>query len=539
MSAGVDVAANAFGAIAMVICNHLMAAQTRHCLGTTLPGMRFPMIRSLAALALILATSSAGADTTTENLAKYHRLRQRLVTEFTVVGPGQGQSQPAPERMDAIGLMKWGDGTIALGFYLGVLASEHHMLSNPARFPGADGGDAGRLATTRDELYHALLALERLDEMADAAFEAPCTTTPSLNGFFLRDDVPADFHTNFAGISVIQSDFIDPTLTNKEQSQDQVYHVQHGLALVVALVPSSVVVQGRALRAWAIEQGDRITRHFAKGDWVIRNPACGNRAVNRGEAAIGYSHGETFAAAYLTDGAHAPTTASLWSTIWNTLKNPSNPTYDDEDNLHMALAIMAVGDGYAGDTAEVIATLAETQDWPMYPLLHRTLHPTHGGFCTTAPGVNSRTREMLDELPPYNPGDAGNSGEPSCPGPSGPAPHGFTTHNRFIRGKSQAYVGPTGCEGIRYHGLDYMLLHNLYAIATPGTWNGDPAADPCAIVADVDPGSSEDGGIAGGDAGTTDPEMTAPGGCGCDSSSGDLSPPLLVLLLPWLMRRRR
>jgi hypothetical protein len=416
--------------------------------------------------------------------------------------------------------MKWGDGTISLGFYLGVLASEHHMLSNPARFPGADGGDPERLATTRDELYHALRALERLDEMADAAFEAPCTTTPSLNGFFLRDDVPADFHTNFSGISTIQSDFLDPTLTNKEESQDQVYHVQHGLALVVALVPSNVVVRGRALRAWAIEQGDRITRHFAKGDWVIRNPACGNRAVNRGEAAIGFSHGETMAAAYLTDGAHTPSTASLWSTIWNTLRQPSNPTYNDEDNLHMALAIMAVGDGYAADTAEVIATLAETQDWPMYPLLHRTLHPTHGGFCATAPGVNSRTREMLDELPA--------AGEPACPGPN-PAPHGFTTHNRFIRGKSQAYVGPTGCEGIRYHGLDYMLLHNLYAIATPGTWNGDPAADPCAIVADVDPASASDAGPTDGDAGTIDSG-------GCDASKHDLSWPLLVLLLPWLMR---
>ncbi|MBA2544800.1 MAG: hypothetical protein H0V17_34465, partial [Deltaproteobacteria bacterium] len=131
--------------------------------------------RWLAPLVLLLATASTSADTTAQNLAKYHRLRQRLVTEFTVVGPGQGESQPAPERMDAIGLMKWGDGTIALGFYLGVLASEHYLLANPARFPGADGGNAGRLAATRSELYHALLALERLDEVADAAFEG-CTT---------------------------------------------------------------------------------------------------------------------------------------------------------------------------------------------------------------------------------------------------------------------------------------------------------------------------------------------------------------------------
>src|SRR5262245_52740737 len=227
----------------------------------------------------VLATASARADNTAQNLAKYHRLRQRLVTDFTSVGAGPGQSQPAPERTDAAGLMKWGDGTIALGFYLGVLATEHYLLTNPEQFPGADGGDPSQLDRTRTELFDALLAIERLDRSADAAFPSPCGTTPALNGFFLRDDVPADFFIRFPGITRIESDFIDPTLTNKEESQDQVYHVQHGLALVVALVPASVVVQGRSLRDIAIQEAQRIAKHFAKGDWVIRNPACSNRAV--------------------------------------------------------------------------------------------------------------------------------------------------------------------------------------------------------------------------------------------------------------------
>jgi MYXO-CTERM domain-containing protein len=134
---------------------------------------------------------------------------------------------------------------------------------------------------------------------------------------------------------------------------------------------------------------------------------------------------------------------------------------------------------------------------------------------------------MLDELP--------SNSEPACPGPSGPAPHGFTTHNRFIRGKSQAYVGPTGCEGIRYHGLDYMLLHNLYAIATPGTWNGNPDADPCApIVGDGSP-------TVGGDVGTTSDagidEPNPSGGCGCRSTTPGSSG-LLLIALAWILRRR-
>ena len=479
---------------------------------------------------VMLGALPARADTTAQNLDKYRRLRQRLVTDFASVGTGQGQSEPAPERTDSAGLMKWGDGTIALGFYLGVLASEHYILSHPAQFPGADGGDATQLAHTDEELYDALLAFERLDNSADAAFPPPCTTTPALNGFFLRDDVPADFYTHFAGITTIQSDFIDPTLTNKEESQDQVYHVQHGLALVVALVPSSVVVHGKVLRDWAIQQATRLTQHFATGDWNIRNPACGDRVVARGGNAIGYSYGETLAASYVTGGQFSPTTDPFWMNIWDTLRQPTNPAYSDVDNLHMALAIMAVGDGYGADTPQVIATLAATQDWPLYPLLHRVLHPASAGFCATASAVNMRARAMLDELP--------SDGEPSCPGAT-PASFGWTTHNRFIRGKDQAYVGPPGCVGIRYHGLDYMLLHNLYAIATPGTWNGDPNADPCAVPPDGAP-TLPDAGAPPDAPGASNGVSTAPGGCGCATSDGAPAAwPSMILVFAWIVRRRR
>src|SRR5688572_2894446 len=55
-------------------------------------------------------------------------------------------------------------------------------------------------------------------------------------------------------------------------SQDQVYHLMVGLALIKRFVPPQIAVKGRALRAWAIEQGQRIGEHFAKGLWVIKNP---------------------------------------------------------------------------------------------------------------------------------------------------------------------------------------------------------------------------------------------------------------------------
>src|SRR3569623_301785 len=225
----------------------------------------------------------------------------------------------------------------------------------------------------------------------------------------------------------------------------------------------------------------------AHADSTIRNPACGDRAVNRGSSAIGYSYGETLAAQFVTDGAFTPTTDAVWANIWDSLRQPTNPAYSNESDLHMALAIMAVGDGYAADTQAVIAALAATQDWPLYPLLLSVLHPAATCDATRV----QRARAMIDERPAF--------GEPMCPGAT-PAVHGFTTHNRFIRGKAQAYVGPPGCDGIRYDGVDYMLLHNLYLIATtPPVVTADGASTP---------------GVDAAVAGAASTTMTKPAGCG-------------------------
>lgn len=511
--------------------------------------MRFRFLAALAiAGAALCSTSITEGATTQENFAKYTRLRQRLKTDFMVVGEGAGKSVPAEVRHDAQGWIKWADATINHGFYLGILATEYAMRTSSAYFPGVDGGDANAVGKTLDELYLALAAMERLDHVADAAFPGPCATTPALNGFFLRDDVPAGFHSNFPPLTSMESDFIDPTLTNKEMSQDQVYHVLTGLALVKQLVPASVVVRGKSLRTWAVDQARRIGEHFAKGDWVVRNPACGNRAVARGEQAIGYSGGTKHVLAFITDGALVPTTGV---NLWGTLRSPNNPAYGDADNLHMAMAIAAVGNGWAATTAADLATLATKQDWPLYPILHRVLHGANAmAFCqTTGVTLNTRARTMIDELP--------NDGEPSNPRPGPAAVHGFTTNNRFIRSKDQHYAGQFGGEGQRYSGTDFMLLHNLYALATPSTWTAGPNAAPCAAPplppdagvdgsasvpgsSSGDPGSSSGGGGAGADPGGSDGSSRS--GCVLGASSGEASStwlPLGALVAVALARRSR
>jgi uncharacterized membrane protein YgcG len=470
---------------------------------------------TLLAVASIAGVHAAAASTTQENLAKYTKLRQRMTTQFMVVGEGPGESQPAHERNDAQGFIKWADSTINLGWYMGVLASEYHLRSHLGVYPGADGGDANAASKTLDELYDALFAMERLDRVADASFPPPCSQTPAVNGFFLRDDVPADFHQHFPPLTSTQSDFIDPALTNKEMSQDQVYHALMGLALVKHLVPASVVVKGKTLKTWAADQSRRIGELFAKDTWAIKNPACGNRNVARGAQAIGYSAGTRLVFSFISDGAYAPSSPI---DLWSTLNNPQNPAYSDPDNLHMAMVIAAVGNGWGATTAQDLATLSTKQDWPLYPILHRVLHGAAAdGFCkTTGSALNARARAMLDELP--------SNAEPANPRPGPPAVHGFTVSNRFIRSKDQHYVGQIGGEGMRYSGTDFMLLHNLYAIATPATWTQGPGVAPCSAP-ETDGGASSGASASGG--GSSGAGASSSGGASSadgSSSGGDARP---------------
>lgn len=419
-------------------------------------------VGSLVVLALLVgAAGSARAQTTAQNLEKYHALRARLLAEFTVVGDGPGESQPADVRDDGEGFIKWADSTIRLGWYLGVLATEHHIYTHPELYPGAA---AVAPEATLDELYDALLALERLDRVADAAFPPPCSQTQALNGFFVRDDVPAGFHAHFPPATTTYSDFVDPVLTNKEMSQDQVYHLLIGLALVKELIPAGVSVQGRELAPWAVQRAEGIIEHVARDDWVIMNPAC-DRAVNRGEAAAGFSAGTRLAIGFITDGAYLPEVLDVWLDVWPQARDPAFLPYVDIDNLHMAMAIAAVGDGWGATTSEDLATLGEEPDWPLYALLHRALHgDAAAGWCRSGAAIDARARAMLDELPL--------GADIASPWPDGPAVHGFTRSNRFMRGTDTSYSGEEGSDGYRYNGLDYLLLHNLHAIANPSSWEG-------------------------------------------------------------------
>jgi hypothetical protein len=440
----------------------------------------------LSAVIFITCLANATAQTQQTNLDKYWHYRQRLTTDFLLVGEQQGMSMPA-SRIDTIQQrMAWGDNTIGLGFYIGMLATEHYMLSNPQKFSGYNGGDTSALTRTENELYYALKGLRRLDETAEISFPSPCDSLGLVrNGFILRDDVPADFHSNFANITSVKSDYTSANVYDNEMSQDQVYHVLTGLALVKKFVPSTLIVNGMNIRQEAIEQGLKIAEWVSTYSWTIKNPAClvsGNpKDVARGANATLFSHGLNLMVKYLSDETVNYDTLVMPSaiTVWNTLNVSTNPGYSNTDNIHMAMTIAAVGKGWDTATLPALMDLGTKNKWAAYPMIYCLLHndTAAAGFPVFRDTLNMWSEDMLNEAPaegPYNDYPLAIT-------------HGYGVWNRFIRARTQHYIGDATTMKNKFSGLDYMLLHNLYYALSPSKWTpllnsiGDDAKDDIVV----------------------------------------------------------
>jgi hypothetical protein len=133
------------------------------------------------------------------------------------IGPERGESLPAGvivplgcrDNLDTIndveyGSMTWGDGMIRHGFYLRLLATEYALKKKYNQ----------DLTGTLNELYYALAAINRLDISAepelDEIYGIEGFYGPSLNGFYMRDDVPEDFWQNW------QTDQLNPRCTTSD-----------------------------------------------------------------------------------------------------------------------------------------------------------------------------------------------------------------------------------------------------------------------------------------------------------------------------------
>lgn len=421
----------------------------------------------------------------------YWRMKDRLLRDFMVVGPEMGQSMPATRRVDGSS-MKWSDATIEYGWYLGALAIEERLLADEL-VPGFDEGGARSAEASAAELALAVAVLDRIDAHPAEAFP-DCAGPWELDGFFVRDDVPSGFNENFSGIGGMESDWIDPVLTNKEMSQDQVMHLLLGIAMVAKYTDPTLEIDGVAIRERAVAAAARIGAHVAAdGDWVIRNPGCEDRDVDRGDAAQFYSTPIAATVEWITGSAPAE---GLYPEAWDESAYAEYPAWDNTNNLHMAMALAAAGDAWGEDTWGRLVDLAEVNSWEAYPAAWAALHgpPDEGELLALGDRLDAQLAAM------------GEDQEPASPWPA-VTNHSFTTWNRYITPIEDSYGGQDDTSGHRYPGVDFLLARALQLALFEADW-----------PADVE----EEGG--GGEE-----------SCGCRSA--DPGAPLILALLA--LRRRR
>lgn len=383
---------------------------------------------------------------------KYQNYRARLKSDFIRIGPGQGHSLPADTRENLS--IHFGDATVFLGWYTGILATEHVLLSNgvfdPAVLNPSD--------TLRD-LYFALKALERLMKKAPEAFEsAPPQQGAEEEGFFIRDDVAEELKHEF-GVERIASDFIAEDRFQKEESQDQLIHLLLGLALVKRFIPESVSIQGTSLVELSRQLAAKICAWPAAKRWIIRNPYWEYKRVARGSRALYFSFPIVAALQYIqgNESELLATVRGRYEFLWRHLLKYNLPCIYNPTNCHLALTLACIGNSWGENSLRHILNLSRRYEWPVYPMLNIVLHHNLAQL-SSAPrisryvaGLIAASEAMLREAPYEGPSYEG-------------SPRGWKASHRFLAGTYAQNYGYDHHRRKRFSGVDFMLLHNLYQI---------------------------------------------------------------------------
>lgn len=452
---------------------------------------------------------------------KYNTIRTRLVRDFVQVGAKPGQSIPAsrfyvrwdPNTKRFYRCLEFGDATIHLGWYLAVLATENYILSREGKNTEAN----------LRELYYALHALERLDKVSDVAWsygqqslrenaiydsisqewvpKFPVNT--QADGFFLRDDIPPYFATQFPNTDIIRSDFTvhqSPTVftsygLGSQESKDQLISVLLGLFFVHRFVGNEMTYESQNIKKYNKEITKRILdfvryeKNNHVGNWKISNPGNDYKTPHFGYDPILFSyplgilgdeivHNKKFstrAATQLLKERVRPTYQSqasiLTKQVFLQLRESKvflDKNYDWHINYYMINMLASLSNvwaynlAYENNCVELLAARCsahESKGWLIYPLINYALYPGE-----TIPYTKAYVAAELALYPQegsYNffntPGDS--LGKYSS--------HWFSS-NRF-QSSNGHYEGnkDADCNSYfngRYNGLDYMLLYNLYEI---------------------------------------------------------------------------
>ena len=132
-----------------------------------------------AVIVLLLITFQLFAQTSEKNHEKYWYYRYRMKHYFSTQGEGVYQSLVSARRNSWGGdKVYYGDQTLDMGWYMGVLATEYDLLK--------PRDNQTELDQTLTELYYLMKAMERLDKCEGK--EPYPNQTEALDGFFLRKD---------------------------------------------------------------------------------------------------------------------------------------------------------------------------------------------------------------------------------------------------------------------------------------------------------------------------------------------------------------
>lgn len=258
------------------------------------------MKKQLLFLVALLATLQSYGQTDELNLQKYWKFRNNFVQKFVKIGDQPGESFPIGVRAPSTycydntngshaGAMLWGDGGVRHGHYLTLLATEYALRK---KYNQETEG-------VLNELYFALYALNRVDDRAEADLDYNYGingyyTTPTRNGFYLREDIPEDFTLNW------QTDALDPKcayspnytnnnvqklnngsnfITTPESSYqntpsiDQMISILYGIRMVYDLVDNIEVTPPGETPMFVVSEAvaiaDRMIKYVADRNWMI------------------------------------------------------------------------------------------------------------------------------------------------------------------------------------------------------------------------------------------------------------------------------
>lgn len=455
----------------------------------------------------------SNAQSDAENLTKYWHYRYRLDNYFMVVGEKSGMSMPADIRNRFGNVLDWGEGPVYLGYYIGVLATEYRLLKD-------NNQNTDRTLT---QLYYAINAAVRIDYAADCYSEWGTNHSCAVNGFLIRDDVPASFvsdHYNELNLDVmnqfgmtnglgvpgrvesVSSSYADNDngvdYKKSAVSQDVIYSLLMGFALVkrfvddgpltfsdyVAInhpnyVTNTNIVKTIDIKNMAIDEAHQIVSYFKfnhNNHWEIKDP---NGAHVVGGNGVTFAYALARAGNYITGQDYTDGHEEADEVFWIELQDPNillcQAIASDASAHEMAMVLAAMSNSWrdglganADNTTPIQILVNGDYDADHQPpcehwASHYGWDVFYGALWDVFYGSqNAYISDLCKARTILN----------SAP-LEGPFYHnpddnanlsgypGWCATRRFFDDEPRQDWGKSDFEG-NYNGLDYMLLFNLY-----------------------------------------------------------------------------